>query len=77
MTRWCPPGAARSGCGTTGPRPRARRRRPGSATGGCCGWRAALARDAVLSGSNELYHRDLAVNDALALALKGPAGRRR
>ena len=38
---------------------------------------AALARDAVLSGSNELYHRDLSVNDALALALKGPAGRRR
>ena len=38
---------------------------------------AALARDAVLSGSNELYHRDLAVNDALALALGGPAGRRR
>ena len=35
---------------------------------------AALARDAVLSGSNELYHRDLAVTDALALALKGAGG---
>ena len=35
---------------------------------------AALARDAVLSGSNELYHRDLAVNDALALALRGAGG---
>ena len=35
---------------------------------------AALARDAVLSGSNELYHRDLSVTDALALALKGAGG---
>ena len=35
---------------------------------------AALARDAVLSGSNELYHRDLAVTDALALALRGAGG---
>jgi hypothetical protein len=35
---------------------------------------AALARDAALSGSNELYHRDLPVNDALALALKGAGG---
>jgi serine/threonine protein kinase len=35
---------------------------------------AALARDAVLSGSNELYHRDLSVNDALTLALKGAGG---
>ena len=35
---------------------------------------AALAADAVLSGSNELYHRDLPVNDALALALKGAGG---
>ena len=35
---------------------------------------AALARDAALSGSNELYHRDLAVNDALALALRGAGG---
>ena len=35
---------------------------------------AALARDAALSGSNELYHRDLAVTDALALALKGAGG---
>jgi serine/threonine protein kinase len=35
---------------------------------------AALARDAVLSGSNELYHRDLSVNDALTLALKGVGG---
>ena len=35
---------------------------------------AALAGDAVLSGSNELYHRDLPVNDALALALKGAGG---
>jgi len=34
----------------------------------------ALARDAVLSGSNELYHRDLSVTDALALALKGAGG---
>ncbi|MGH3192970.1 MAG: hypothetical protein ACRDOL_38090, partial [Streptosporangiaceae bacterium] len=35
---------------------------------------AALATGAVLSGSNELYHRDLSVNDALALALKGAGG---
>ena len=35
---------------------------------------AALASDAVLSGSNELYHRDLSVTDALALALKGAGG---
>jgi hypothetical protein len=35
---------------------------------------AALAKDAVLSGSNELYHRDLPVHDALALALKGAGG---
>ncbi len=35
---------------------------------------AALAGDAVLSGSNELYHRDLPVTDALALALKGAGG---
>jgi serine/threonine protein kinase len=34
----------------------------------------ALAGSAVLSGSNELYHRDLPVNDALALALKGAGG---
>ena len=32
---------------------------------------AALAQDAVLSGSNELYHRDLSLADALALALRG------
>jgi serine/threonine protein kinase len=35
---------------------------------------AALARDAALSGSNELYHRDLPVTDALALALRGAGG---
>ena len=35
---------------------------------------AALAQEAVLSGSNELYHRDLPVTDALALALKGVGG---
>ena len=35
---------------------------------------AALARDAALSGSNELYHRDLAVTDALTLALRGAGG---
>jgi hypothetical protein len=35
---------------------------------------AALAAEAVLSGSNELYHRDLPVTDALALALKGVGG---
>ena len=32
---------------------------------------AALAQDAVLSGSNELYHRDLSLTDALTLALRG------
>ena len=35
---------------------------------------AALAQEAVLSGSNELYHRDLPITDALALALKGVGG---
>ena len=35
---------------------------------------AALAREAALSGQNELYHRDLPVTDALALALKGVGG---
>jgi serine/threonine protein kinase len=35
---------------------------------------AALARDAVLSGSNELYHRDLSLTDAVAVALKGAGG---
>jgi hypothetical protein len=35
---------------------------------------AALARDAALSGSNELYHRDLSLTDAVALALKGAGG---
>ena len=35
---------------------------------------AALAQEAVLSGSNELYHRDIPVTDALALALKGVGG---
>ena len=74
MTRWCPPGAARSGCGTTGPRPRARRRPAGLGDGRLLRLAAALAADAVLSGSNELYHRDLPVNDALALALKGAGG---
>jgi serine/threonine protein kinase len=35
---------------------------------------AELAQDAVLSGSNELYHRDLSLTDALALALRGVGG---
>ena len=35
---------------------------------------AALAREAALSGSNELYHRDLPDTSALALALKGIGG---
>jgi len=35
---------------------------------------AALAQDAALSGSNELYHRDLSQTDALALALRGAGG---
>lgn len=35
---------------------------------------AALAQDAALSGSNELYHRDLSPTDALALALRGAGG---
>jgi serine/threonine protein kinase len=35
---------------------------------------AALAQDAVLSGSNELYHHDLSLTDALALALRGAGG---
>lgn len=35
---------------------------------------AALAQDAALSGSNELYHRDLSLTDALALALRGAGG---
>jgi serine/threonine protein kinase len=35
---------------------------------------AELAQDAVLSGSNELYHRDLSLTDALALALRGAGG---
>jgi serine/threonine protein kinase len=35
---------------------------------------AALARDAALSGSNELYHRDLPLTGAVALALKGAGG---
>jgi hypothetical protein len=35
---------------------------------------AALARDAALSGSNELYHRNLSLTDAVALALKGVGG---
>jgi serine/threonine protein kinase len=35
---------------------------------------AELARDAVLSGSNELYHRDLSFTDALRLALSGAGG---
>jgi serine/threonine protein kinase len=34
----------------------------------------ALAREAALSGSNELYHRDLSSTDALALALAGAGG---
>ncbi|HEV2377801.1 MAG TPA: BREX system serine/threonine kinase PglW [Streptosporangiaceae bacterium] len=35
---------------------------------------AALARDTALSGSNELYHRDLPATEALALALQGVGG---
>ena len=35
---------------------------------------AALAREAALSGSNELYHRDLPVTEALGLALSGIGG---
>jgi serine/threonine protein kinase len=35
---------------------------------------AALAQDAAVSGSNELYHRDLSLTDALALALRGAGG---
>ncbi len=35
---------------------------------------AALAQDAALSGSNELYHRDLSATEALALALRGVGG---
>jgi serine/threonine protein kinase len=35
---------------------------------------AVLAQDAAVSGSNELYHRDLAPTDALALALRGAGG---
>ncbi|HEY1620728.1 MAG TPA: BREX system serine/threonine kinase PglW [Streptosporangiaceae bacterium] len=35
---------------------------------------ASLAREAALSGQNELYHRDLPATDALALALKGVGG---
>ena len=47
---------------------------PGLGDGRLLRLAAALARDAALSGSNELYHRDLAVTDALALALKGAGG---
>jgi serine/threonine protein kinase len=35
---------------------------------------AALARNAAVSGSNELYHHDLSLTDALALALRGVGG---
>jgi serine/threonine protein kinase len=35
---------------------------------------AALGQDAAVSGSNELYHRDLSLTDALALALRGAGG---
>ena len=35
---------------------------------------AELARDAVLSGSNELYHRDLSITEAMRLALRGVGG---
>jgi serine/threonine protein kinase len=34
----------------------------------------ALAQDAALSGSNELYHRSLSPTDAIALALRGAGG---
>ena len=35
---------------------------------------AALAKEAALAGSGDLYHRDLAAADALAIALKGVGG---
>jgi hypothetical protein len=35
---------------------------------------AELAHDAVLSGSNELYHRDLSLTEAMTLALRGAGG---
>ena len=35
---------------------------------------AELAQDAVLSGSNELYNRDLSLTDAVTLALRGAGG---
>jgi serine/threonine protein kinase len=35
---------------------------------------AALAQNAAVSGSNELFHRDLSPTDALALALRGAGG---
>jgi serine/threonine protein kinase len=35
---------------------------------------SALAQEAAVSGSNELYHRDLSLTDALGLALRGAGG---
>jgi serine/threonine protein kinase len=35
---------------------------------------ASLAQDAAVSGSNELYRRDLSLTDALGLALRGAGG---
>ena len=65
----------RSGSGMAGPGPaRASRLAAGLGDGRLLRLAAALARNAVLSGSNELYHRDLSVTDALALALRERAG---
>ena len=69
----------RSGCGTAGPGPaRASRPPAGLGDGRLLRLAAALARDAVLSGSNELYHRDLSAHRrARARAHGGGRQRRR
>ena len=75
MSRWCPPGAARSGCGMAGPGAAAgRRRRPGSATDGCCGWPRRWPGTRPCPGRTSCTTATFAVTDALALALKGAGG---
>ena len=49
-------------------------RRPGSATGGCCGWRRRSPRTRSCPGRTSCTTATCPVNDALALALRGAGG---